>query len=65
MSDDVHKKMSPQRYFLNVYLATIGRKRIHDFALPKAGNTITLSRLDGIVKDYVEKYGLLKYTDKM
>jgi len=33
MSDDVHKKMSPQRYFLNVYLATIGRKRIHDFAV--------------------------------
>ncbi len=36
---------------------------------PNAGkkktSTITLSRLDGIVKDYVEKYGLLKYTDKL
>ena len=32
---------------------------------PKAGNTITLSRLEGIVKDYVEKYGLMKYTDKL
>lgn len=36
---------------------------------PKTGkkktSTITLSRLDGIVKDYVEKYGLLKYTDKL
>ena len=32
MSDDVHK-MSPQRYFLNVYLVTYGIKWIHDFAV--------------------------------
>jgi len=32
--------MSPQRYFLNVYLAACGRKWIHDFALESSPQPI-------------------------
>jgi len=36
--------MSPQRYFLNVYLVTYGIKWIHDFAVGHARENIALMR---------------------
>jgi transposase len=58
-----------QKMSIHCMLDQFGEAQQVITVFPKVGkkktSNISFSRLNGIVKDYVEKYGLLKYADKL